>query len=56
MAGVMKAYIAHETNIPDFTNPVQKGATFTAGKNEVFPVPINEIDKSGGILMQAHGY
>jgi hypothetical protein len=56
MAAVMKAYIAHETNIPGFTNPVQKGATFTAGKNEIFPVPINEIDKSGGILKQAHGY
>lgn len=29
---------------------------FTAGKNEVWPIPQNEIDLSGGVLIQNPGY
>jgi hypothetical protein len=32
------------------------GATFTAGKNEYFPLPQTEIDKSNGTLQQNPGY
>jgi hypothetical protein len=53
MAGVLNAYIKADTRIP---NPVLNGHTFTAGKNELFPIPINEIDKEGGPLKQNPGY
>jgi hypothetical protein len=33
-----------------------QNVTFTAGKNEVFPIPQNEIDKSGGKLIQNPGF
>jgi len=49
MAGVLNAYIKADTRIP---NPVLNGHTFTAGKNELFPIPQNEIDKEGGALKQ----
>jgi hypothetical protein len=32
------------------------GATFTPGKTEYYPLPQNEIDKSGGKLKQNPGY
>jgi starch-binding outer membrane protein, SusD/RagB family len=53
MAGVLNAYIKADTRIP---NPVLNGHTFTADKNELFPIPINEIDKEGGPLKQNPGY
>jgi hypothetical protein len=61
MAGVLNAYIKADTRVlpsdekpdgPGVTNPILTGHTFTAGKNELFPIPINEIDKSGGTLKQ----
>ena len=33
-----------------------KGANFTAGKNEVFPIPQVEIDRSGGSIAQNPNY
>jgi starch-binding outer membrane protein, SusD/RagB family len=33
-----------------------KGANFTAGKNEVFPIPQVEIDRSGGSIKQNANY
>lgn len=53
MAGVLNAYIKADTRI---SNPVLNGQKFTANKNELFPVPQNEIDKEGGVLKQNTGY
>jgi len=53
MAKVLNAYIKADTRIP---NPVLNGATFTAGKNEVYPIPQNEIDLQKGTLKQNTGY
>ena len=33
-----------------------KGGNFTAGKNEVFPIPQTEIDRSGGSIVQNPNY
>lgn len=61
MAGVINAYIKADTRVqssdvkPDgtgVTNPVLTGHTFTAGKNELYPIPQNQIDISGGLLKQ----
>jgi len=38
------------------TNPVLQGHTFTAGKNELFPIPLNEINLESGALKQNPGY
>jgi len=45
----MKAYAAKP-----FSNG--KGGNFTAGKNEVFPIPQVEIDRSGGSIVQNPNY
>jgi hypothetical protein len=59
MAGVLNAYIQKNTSYdPDFfANSVLKGAVFTAGRNEVYPIPQTQIDKEHGALKQnAGGY
>ena len=53
MGSVLNAYIKADTRI---SNPVLNGHSFTAGKNELFPVPQNEVDKEGGALKQNPGY
>lgn len=53
MAGVINAHIKADTRI---SNPVLNGATFTAGKNELYPIPQNEIDIEAGPLKQNTGY
>jgi len=53
MAGVLNAYIKADTRI---SNPVLNGHTFTAGKNELFPIPQGQIDIEGGALKQNPGY
>jgi hypothetical protein len=55
MAGVENAHIKADCRAPH-PNPVLTGATFTANKNELFPLPQNEIDKAGGKLVQNKGY
>ena len=45
-------YFAKEKNITNYLTAGQ----FTAGKNEYFPIPQAEIDKSGGKLVQNPGY
>jgi hypothetical protein len=55
MAGVENAHIKADCRAPH-PNPVLTGATFTANKNELFPLPQNEIDISGGVLKQNPGY
>lgn len=61
MAGVLNAYIKADTRLqssdakPDgtgVTNPVLTGAKFTGGKNELYPIPQNQIDIESGKLVQ----
>jgi starch-binding outer membrane protein, SusD/RagB family len=51
MAGVQNAHIKADSRAPH-PNPVLAGATFTAGKNELYPLPQGEVDKEGGKLKQ----
>ena len=44
MATLLNAYVAHENNSFDYL--ILKGATFTKGKNELFPIPQDQIDLS----------
>ena len=44
MADVLNAYIAHENNSFDYL--ILKGAKFTKGKNELYPIPQPQIDLS----------
>lgn len=53
MANVLNNYIKADTRI---SNPVLTGAKFTAGKNEIYPVPQSQIDIEGGKLKQNPGY
>jgi starch-binding outer membrane protein, SusD/RagB family len=55
MAAVQNAHIKADCRAPH-PNPVLTGATFTANRNELFPLPQDEIDKSGGKLTQNKGY
>lgn len=62
MADLENAFIKSETSWPPqngghaVTNPVLVGHTFTKGTNELYPIPINEIDISAGPLKQNPGY
>jgi hypothetical protein len=53
MAGVMNAYYKADNRI---TNPTLGIAKFTAGRDEVYPIPQSEIDIEGGKLKQNTGY
>ncbi|MBV8391363.1 MAG: RagB/SusD family nutrient uptake outer membrane protein [Mucilaginibacter sp.] len=53
MANTLNAYIKADTRI---SNPVLNGASFTAGKNELWPIPLNQIDIEGGALKQNPNY
>ncbi|HVM89366.1 MAG TPA: RagB/SusD family nutrient uptake outer membrane protein [Puia sp.] len=53
MAGVLNNYILADTRI---SNPVLNGHKFTSTLNEIYPIPIVEIDKEGGALVQNTGY
>jgi hypothetical protein len=55
MAGVENAHIKADTRAPH-PNPVLTGAVFTAGTNELYPIPQNEIDIEGGPLKQNPNY
>lgn len=46
MADVLNAYIQHETNIVGYNFEYMNGATFTQGKNEIYPIPQDQIDLS----------
>ncbi|MGN6800793.1 MAG: RagB/SusD family nutrient uptake outer membrane protein [Ginsengibacter sp.] len=60
MADVLNAYIQHETHIPGYDFQYMKGATFTKGKNELYPIPQAQIDLSRengeATLQQNPGY
>jgi starch-binding outer membrane protein, SusD/RagB family len=53
MAGVLNAYIKADTRI---SNPVLNGHTFTMNKNELFPLPQNQIDLAPTVMKQNTGY
>jgi starch-binding outer membrane protein, SusD/RagB family len=53
MAGVLNAYYAADTRIP---NPVLSLAKFTAGRDEIYPIPQIEIDAESGALKQNPNY
>ena len=53
MTGVMNAYYKADNRI---ANPTLGIAKFTAGRDEVYPIPQSEIDKEGGKLVQNDKY
>lgn len=46
MANLLNAYIQHDTNFPGWNYVYMENASFTKGKNELFPIPQPEIDAS----------
>lgn len=60
MADVLNSYIQHETSIPGYNFEYMKGAKFTKGKNEIYPIPQAQIDLSvengASMLKQNPGY
>lgn len=60
MADVLNAYIQHETHIPGYNFEYMNGATFTKGKNEIYPIPQDQLDLSrqngAPTLIQNPGY
>jgi hypothetical protein len=55
MADMLNNYIKADTR-KGTSNPVLNGHSFTAGRNELWPVPQNQIDIEGGKLKQNAGY
>ena len=53
MANTLNNYIKADTRI---TNPVLNSHTFTAGRNELYPIPQNQVDVEAGKLKQNPGY
>jgi hypothetical protein len=58
MATLLNAYIKLNTSYPQafFANTVLQGATFTQGKNEIYPIPTEQISIEKGALKQNAGY
>lgn len=46
MAAVLNAYLQHETHIPGFNYVNCNDAKFIQGKDELYPIPQQEIDRS----------
>jgi len=53
MAAVINAHIAGVTRIQ---NPVLDGHSFTANKNEIYPIPLEQVQLENGQLKQNPGY
>ena len=53
MAGVINAFIKADTRI---SNPVLNGHTFTANRNELYPIPTKFIDLQPTVMKQNPGY
>ena len=58
MATTLNAYIKKNTSYPPafFANTVLQGATFTQGRNEIYPVPTPQISAEHGALKQNPNY
>ena len=52
MANTLNAYLAHENGVPNFPALLLRSAKFTAGKNELYPVPQVQIDITHGSIKQ----
>ncbi|MEO8764495.1 MAG: RagB/SusD family nutrient uptake outer membrane protein [Ginsengibacter sp.] len=46
MADAINAYIQHETSVPSYNWLYMNGATFVKGKNEIYAIPLTQIDLS----------
>lgn len=46
MANTLNEYILHETTIPNYNFYYMVGARFTQGRNELYPIPLEQIDLS----------
>lgn len=46
MADLLNAYIQHEIGIPDYNFYYMQSAHFTKGRNEIYPIPLEQIDLS----------
>ena len=55
MAKVLNAHMSQDDALLG-GNPVLHGHTFTAGKNELYPIPQDQIDVEAGKLKQNPGY
>jgi hypothetical protein len=56
-AGYMAAAInAHIAGVTRIQNPVLDGHSFTAGRNELYPIPLEQIQLENGQLKQNPGY
>jgi len=55
MAKVLNAHMSQDDALLG-GNPVLHGHTFTAGKNELYPIPQPQVDIEGGKLKQNPGY
>ncbi|TSD67421.1 RagB/SusD family nutrient uptake outer membrane protein [Inquilinus sp. KBS0705] len=56
MAKQINDYLFHENHVPAFPILLIKAAVFTAGKNELFPIPQGQIDVTQGNIKQNPGY
>lgn len=56
MGGIINAYFEHEKKQPGFTSDIFKSAHFNVGRNELFPIPQNQIDITKGNIKQNPGY
>ena len=56
MAGIINAYLKHTNAVPNFPQTLLKPAVFTAGRNELFPIPQTQIDATSGAIKQNPGY
>jgi len=56
MATTLNGYLAHEIAVPNFPALLLKSAHFVQGKNELYPIPQNQIDITHGNIKQNPGY
>jgi hypothetical protein len=56
MATTINAFLAHANEVPNIPALLLKGAKFTAGRNELFPIPQAQIDITHGNIKQNPGY
>jgi hypothetical protein len=56
MANTLNGYLAHENGVANFPALLLKSAKFTAGKNEIYPIPQGQIDITHGNIKQNPNY
>ncbi len=53
---VLNTYVANEGEDIDQANYANRFSDYVSPKHDLFPIPINAIDQSGGVLKQNTGY